>query len=55
MGTEGTLHPELPTLTKIFEILRIRKPSGIPKDLLVPVSGESISNGGYVKAHPHIH
>lgn len=46
---------------KAFDILRIRKPSGIPKDFLVPVSGESLpantamlvtSEGGYVKAQP---
>ncbi|KAM0671896.1 DWNN ubiquitin-like domain-containing protein [Ordospora colligata] len=46
---------------KAFDILRIRKPSGIPKDFLVPVSGEGASSntamlvtseGGYVKAQP---
>lgn len=46
---------------KAFDILRIRKPSGIPKDFLVPVSGEGVPSnaamlvtpeGGYVKAQP---
>lgn len=49
---------------KAFDILRIRKPSGIPKDFLVPVSEESFTSnaamlvtpeGGYVKAQPQIH
>ncbi|KAG5858757.1 DWNN domain-containing protein [Encephalitozoon hellem] len=48
---------------KAFDILRIRKPSGIPKDFLVPVSGESVPSnaamlvtpeGGYVKAQPQV-
>jgi protein MPE1 len=49
---------------KAFDILRIRKPSGIPKDFLVPVDEENLPanaamlvtlEGGYVKAQPQVH
>ncbi|EOB13126.1 ring finger protein [Nosema bombycis CQ1] len=64
-GNKGHFILHCPTNEdKAFDIARIRKPSGIPKDFLVQVKGDDIgensgmlvtTEGYYVKAQPQIH
>ncbi|KAF9763624.1 E3 ubiquitin-protein ligase RBBP6 [Nosema granulosis] len=64
-GNKGHFIQHCPTNEdKSFDIARIRKPSGIPKDFLVQVKGEDVNEnsgmlvtteGYYVKAQPQVH
>lgn len=64
-GNKGHFIQHCPTNEdKAFDIARIRKPSGIPKDFLVHVKGDDVNEnsgmlvtteGYYVKAQPQIH